>query len=196
MSKTPIPFSAPDLSLFARKLAQELSQQDSQPSHLSLMNILARSAGYQNYQHIRASQTAQARIETTSSVQNTDFRLVERALHQFDIEGLLVRWPSRRPVQELCLWILWSSLPSAEYLHEKEVNALLNGVHLFGDAALLRRSLLGLGLVTRNRDGSNYQRQEKQPPAEALELLSRVKTRRQAAGSAIPGTAADVPSSG
>ncbi|MGJ8618265.1 MAG: DUF2087 domain-containing protein [Sulfitobacter sp.] len=178
MSKNPIGLAVEDISEFTRRLAPQLKNHGTAPSHLSLLNMLARAAGYRNYQHLRASRSAQARLAEVPARSDVDFRLVERALHQFDAAGQLVRWPSRRPVQELCLWVLWSGLPAAEHLHEKQVNAVLNAAHLFGDAALLRRSLIGMALVQRNPDGSDYQRLEKRPPDEARELIARVKERR------------------
>lgn len=180
MSKDPIGLVITDISVFARRLAPQLKKLDDGPSHLSLLNMLARAAGYQNYQHLRASRSAQERLAEKQPRPSVDFRLVERALHHFDAAGRLLRWPSRRPVQELCLWALWSNLPAATHLHERQVNAALNNVHLFGDAALLRRSLVGMALVARNLDGSDYQRLEKRPPDEAQELIARIKERRLA----------------
>jgi hypothetical protein len=178
MSKDPIGLTITDVSVFARRLAPQLKNHDDGPSHLSLLNMLARAAGYQNYQHLRASRSAHVRLTEMQPTSEMDFRLVERALHHFDGGGQLLRWPSRRPVQELCLWVMWSNLPAATHLHERQVNAILNDVHLFGDAALLRRSLVGMALVTRNLDGSDYQRLEKRPPVEAQELIARIKERR------------------
>ncbi|MGJ8627560.1 MAG: DUF2087 domain-containing protein [Sulfitobacter sp.] len=180
MSKDPIGLVVADISDFARRLAPQLKNHENSPSHLSLLNMLARAAGYRNYQHLRASRSARARLTEVPVTSDVDFRLVERALHQFDAGGQLVRWPSRRQVQALCLWVMWSRVPAAEHLHERQINAILNAGHLFGDAALLRRSLIGMALVQRNLDGSDYQRLEKRPPDEARELIKRIKERRNA----------------
>lgn len=178
MSKDPIGLVIADISDFARRLAPQLKNHKDGPSHLSLLNMLARAAGYRNYQHLRALRSARARLTEVPATLDVDFRLVERALHQFDAGGQLVRWPSRRQVQALCLWVMWSRVPAAEHLHERQINAILNAGHLFGDAALLRRSLIGMALVQRNLDGSDYQRLEKRPPDEARELIGRIKERR------------------
>lgn len=180
MSKKPIPLVTADLSQFARHLTRQLKEKTEPPSHLSMMNMLARAAGFSNYQHMKAAHAAGARLAEDTSEPSADYRLVERALNQFDQEGRLMQWPSRRPVQELCLWVFWADLPPATLLHERQVNALMEAGHLFGDAAILRRSLIGRGLVTRNRDGSDYLRQEKRPPIEARELIRRVRARRKA----------------
>ena len=88
------------------------------------------------------------------------------------------QWPSRRKQQELCLWVLWTRLPARAVLQEKEVNAVLLDEHLFGDPAILRRSLIGSGLVSRNKDGSDYRRCEQKPPIEALSLIQILEMRR------------------
>lgn len=185
MSKKPIPLTAPDVSQFARHMTRQLKEQGELPSHLSVMNMLARAAGFRNYQHMKAAHAAHERLAVDAPEETADYRLVERTLNQFDRQGRLVRWPSRRPVQELCLWTFWSEFPPAIHLHERQVNALLNDAHLFGDPAILRRSLIGLGLVTRNRDGSDYLRQEMRPPVEARKVIQRIRARRKA------GVAAD-----
>ena len=178
MSNEPIPLSAPDITRFARSISQQLKDGEGLPSHLSLLNILARATGFQNYQHMKAAHSARRRLEAAVTPESADYRLIERTLQHFDESGRLMRWPSRRPVQELCLWVLWSDLPSEMHLHERNVNAILNDAHLFGDPALLRRSLVGMELVNRNLDGSDYQRQEKRPPIEAPEVVRTVRASR------------------
>ncbi len=105
-----------------------------------------------------------------------DFVRVKRSVRMFDAAGKLARWPSKRSQQELCLWIIWSKLPAAQILTEKEVNHLLNENHLFGDHALLRRWLCDYGMMARTRDGREYRRIEKRPPAEALELIRQLRS--------------------
>lgn len=179
MSNVPTPLSAPDISRFARSISEQLKEHQDGPSHLTLMNILARAAGFRNYQHIKASHAARKRIDATIASGNPDYQLVERALQHFDQAGCMSRWPTRRPLQELCLWTLWANFPKGTKMHERNVNSLLNQLHLFGDSALLRRSLVSFGLVNRKIDGSDYHRQEKRPPDEALEVIRRVKKRRK-----------------
>ena len=183
MTKQPIPLLAEDISHFSRMLAQQLNETTERPSHLSLMNMLSRAAGFRNYQHLRAAHSAGERLAVSEVREAIDHKLVEKALHQFDDEGRMKQWPSRRKLQEICLWVLWSRLPAAVTMQERDVNAVLCDEHLFGDPAILRRSLFGLGLVTRNRDGSDYRRCEQKPPAEARSLIrileSRCNTRSQ-----------------
>lgn len=173
---------AEDISAFARSLARELAASDAPPGHLSLLNMLARSSGFRNFQHLRAAHAAGERLAARPAPEPpVDHDLVERAARQFGPEGRLRQWPSRNTVQTLCLWVLWARLPAGEDLAEKQVNALLNASHDFGDPAILRRSLFGMGLVTRERDGSAYRRQERRPPPEARALIRLLESRRQQA---------------
>jgi hypothetical protein len=179
MSRQAIPLVAEDISVFARTLAHQLRSAEAPPSHLSVLNMLARAAGFRNFQHLRAAHGAAERLSRPQASAAADHRLVERALFQFDDAGRLRQWPSRRNVQELCLWALWARLPVDATLNERQVSALLRREHLFDDPAILRRSLFGLGLVTRERDGSNYRRLEVRPPAEARELIRLLEPRRR-----------------
>lgn len=77
----------------------------------------ARSAGFRNYQHLRASNASKPRLNIVES--GAGFRRVERTLQQFNKQGILLRWPSKRHVQELCIWGLWSLFPPTEALHER-----------------------------------------------------------------------------
>ncbi len=70
--------------------------------------------------------------------------------------------------------MIWSRLPPRRALAEREINALLDGWHAFGDRAVLRRGLIDAGLATRNPDGSDYLRIERAPPAEARALIAAV----------------------
>lgn len=178
MTKQAIPLMAEDITHFARALARQMDKQTETPSHLSMMNIVSRAAGFQNYQHLRAAHQAGVRLAGAEIPESVDFKLVEKTLNLFDSAGRLIQWPKRRSVQELSLWALWARLPSAILMQEPEVNALLLKEHLFEDTAMLRRSWVGLGLVTRNRDGSDYQRCELRPPAEARALIRFLDVRR------------------
>lgn len=176
MSKDQIPFSTPDLSQFARLLGQQLKGAGGQPSHLSLLNMLARAGGFRNYQHLRTAKAAQMRVEGQPEP-TADFKQVERCLQHFDPAGVLIRWPTKRQVQELCLWVMWSHIPAEQEMHERDVNGILNQAHQFDDAAILRRSLIGIKLMQRNLDGSDYRRIERKPPAEAVVVIREIAQR-------------------
>ncbi|MEM9522595.1 MAG: DUF2087 domain-containing protein [Pseudomonadota bacterium] len=178
MSRQPIPLLADDISTFTRSLARQLRAAADMPGHLSLMNMVARASGFRNFQHLKAAHSAGRRLATPTRPEVVDHKLVERALHQFDAIGRLKKWPSRQSVQDLCLWALWARFPKGICLQEPEVNALLNAGHLFEDPAILRRSLVTQGLMTRNRDGSDYRRVKGRPTANARALISHLEQRR------------------
>jgi hypothetical protein len=79
--------------------------------------------------------------------------------HYLDGQGRLKEWPSKRNkgrFQQLALEYLATQFKPGTRYHEREVNALLNQHHTFGDPALLRRELVERGLVDRLRNGSAY----------------------------------------
>ncbi len=176
MPKFPLPLHTDDLTLFVRSLAKQLG--DASPPHLVLMNMAARAAGFQNVQHMRSVHAAGQRLARVADGPPVDARMVERALHQFDANGCLVRWPSKRNVQTLALWALWARLPPAQSMMEREVNERLNLEHMFKDPATLRRTMISAGLLTRRNDGTNYRRVEQEPPAEAKALIQALSVRR------------------
>lgn len=184
MPRHAVPMGTSDLSRFARTLARELQPElgDATPSHLSLMNMLARAAGFRNFQHLRAASKARATLlQPPTLAPELDYVSVRRALRHFDDAGLLSRWPTRNAVQKLVLWVFWADLPPRESLRESAINALFRAGQTLGDPATIRRMLVGLQRVQRERDGSAYLRVEGPLPAEAAELIRHVRARRAGA---------------
>lgn len=177
MSRPAIPLDVDDISKFARNLSQELGKSPEPPSHLSLMNMLARASGFANFQHLKASQAALHRLSRPQVVGHVDHRLLERALSQFDDAGKLLQWPGRRMVQDLVLWPLWARLPERTEMTEREISQRLNKLHRFEDAAILRRSLVTQGLFKRTTDGKTYLRIEQKPQPTARALIDRLSDR-------------------
>lgn len=178
MTKSPLALHAADVTAFTRVLAQQLG--DDSPSHLKLMNMVARSAGFQNLQHMRAVQAAASRLTPKDPPHAADHRLIERCLHQFDDRGRLRQWPAKRAVQTLALWGLWAALPAKTAMTERQINAELNVLHCFGDPATLRRTMISCGLLKRSTDCSDYMRVEQKPPVEALAVMEQLGPRRLA----------------
>lgn len=175
MSKTLLPFAVKDVSALARALGRELGETERKLGHVQLLNILARAAGYRNFQHFRAQAAAGARLEAPLPAPDpVDHLLVERMARHFDAEGRMIRWPAKTSHQQLCLWVIWSRLPADRALSEPQINALIQAAHLFGDHAILRRELFNTGLVDRTQDCRVYRRVERRPPAEALALIRRL----------------------
>ncbi len=182
MTRTPLAFSVDDISALAKSLRKQCEGRNALPGHVELLNMLARSAGHQNFQQFRslAASPRPAAADMARPVPiGPDLALVERVLRHFDEGGRLIRWPARRSQQLLCLWALWAAFPARESLDDSGVKALLAKRHGFADHALLRRELVDMGLLTRTADGRDYRRIEREPPADARALI-----RRLAAGAA------------
>lgn len=197
MSRPPLPFATPDLSTFAKALRGQLAAACTVPSHLELLNMLARAAGMRNFQHLRAQGIAAAALANALTAPPpteppADLQRVRRATRHFDPSGRLIRWPGRAGERHLCLWVLWSRLPPGELGPEARVNGDLAHWHTFGDHALLRRELFDAGLVDRTPDGRSYRRIERRPPPDARALIGHVRMLRGGAPLA-PATSAPAP---
>ncbi|MEQ9635898.1 MAG: DUF2087 domain-containing protein [Devosia marina] len=168
MSRQIQPLTIPDLSAFAKTLRTQLAAVGDTPSHVEILTMLARAAGFRNYQHFKAASAERPPVEAL------DLTLVEKVSRHFDAQGVLMRWPSRNSLQPLCLWALWARMVPGRDYADRENTELLNGLASFGDHALLRRALVDMGYVARTRDGRTYRRIEQKPPAELSALLRRI----------------------
>jgi len=172
VSKTLIPFSVADVSTLARALARRCGGTAFPPGHAEMLNLLAQTMGFRNYQALRASHLAKARLarppEASAAI---DYRLIEQLRRYFDDSGRLSRKPKKYSHLQACLWVLWARLPTRQCLHEREVNALIRAQETIGDHLLLRRELVDGGWLTRTADGGEYRRTERRMPPESLELL-------------------------
>lgn len=176
--RTPLPLHVEDISAFARALEGQLADCARSPRHLELLNMLARSSGFRNFQHLRAQRETLARLsEPKPAPVVVDVNRLRRLARLFDEAGRLARWPSRRGLESACLWVVWSKVPARRVFTERELTEILNATHTFGDHPLLRRGLCDCGLMTRTPDGSQYRRVEAQPTAEALALLELLRQR-------------------
>lgn len=173
MPRDPVALTIPDLSSFAKRLRAELIGAADFPGHLSLLNMLARAAGLENFQHLKVASAGPQPpgVRPAEAIAPSDPRRIERALRLFDDQRRMIRWPSKTSLQELCLWVLWSTLPARVGLSEKDLNARIDAWHLFGDRALLRRSLIDLRLFERTQDGREYRRIEREPPEEGRAVI-------------------------
>ena len=175
MSRTSIPFTTGDVSALARSLRKQLSGHEGAPGHVEMLNMLARAAGYRNFQSLRAQMAAEERLERAQAeTKPVDFVRVEAAARHFDPMGRMATWPVKASLQEVCLWVLWSRLPAREAMTEMRLNQVIRSSHLFGDHALLRRELCDRGLVSRTENGREYRRVEREPSPEGLALIRRI----------------------
>ena len=178
MSRIPIAFASADISALARSLKEQLAALGEAPSHVQLLNMLARATGYRNFQHMKAeAEAAPPAAAAVPPPTPVDEARIARVAGAFGPGGELLRWPSKTNHQELCLWVLWARYPARAVMTEREISAWLNARHEFGDAALLRRTMVTMGLVTRTQDGREYRRVEQKPPAELAPLLARLDAR-------------------
>ena len=85
-------------------------------------------------------------------------------------DGRLMRLPAKRRKKLAALAWLADQIPAEGRYSERQFNALLNGLHTFGDPATLRRELYDLYLIDRNADGSDYRVNPERPSlAELIE---------------------------
>ena len=170
MSRDVTQLTIPDLSQFAKALRAQLADP---PKHLEMLGMIARAAGYRNYQHLLARHTPEPQV---------DQKRVARAARYFDAEGRLDRWPARTAIQMMCCWVIWAQLPAREVLSERAISARIDALTTFRDAAQIRRSLVEAGALSRTLDGSEYRRCEKPMPAEAKALMRLVRAEVPAPG--------------
>lgn len=185
MSRTQIPLRVDDLSPFAKTLRQGLAQHQGVPSHVELLNLIAKAAGFGNYQHLRALSVEGTVPDAVPTLPeppepNIDRARVDRAANHFDTAGQLVSWPSKPNLQTLCLWVLWSRIPVDAHYDERGFSALLDTWHSFGDAALLRREMWSQGMIHRTQRGNDYHRLAATPPPELQLLQDKLAARQRA----------------
>jgi len=188
MTRRLVPLATPDISAFAKTLKKLLDERHaagkSLPTHLELLNLLARASGQRNYATLKAitpATPACTSLESTSQTQDSAHAAAihlsslsataRKALMQFDESRRLVRLPNKRSVLEMTMWALWTQFATQRSYTEKEVNTLLNAHHIFGDQATLRRELVGMKLLARKSDCSQYWKETRCPEPEAQAFL-------------------------
>jgi hypothetical protein len=182
VSKQILPYQVQDLSALARSLCRQIethhAANERPPSHLALLNMLARAAGHSNYQSYRVGAELRPAPElagpTPPAALSAD---AEKVLRLLDSAGRLTRWPVKRGVQRLAVWYLWSLFEGRKVYTEREVTALLATRNDFDDPVILRRELINEGLFVRTPDGREYRKEARRAPAEAAALLRAIRAR-------------------
>lgn len=170
-----------DVSAFAKALKTPLDERHAEgnppPSHLELLNLLARAAGLRNYQTLRVkvpatitALTAQAQAPVVSLSATA-----RKALLQFDAQGRLVRLPTKFSVQRMCMWWMWTHFEVRRHYTEKQVNQILNAHHTFGDQATLRRELVNMKLLGRKSDCSDYWKEAVRADSDVQNFLASLR---------------------
>ena len=83
-------------------------------------------------------------------------------------DGQLIQLPGKRKKRLIALCYVAEQIPENQTYTEKEFNALLNGLHTFGDPATLRRELFDYYLIDREKNGSGYRLSASRPSAAEL----------------------------
>lgn len=183
MPRSSVPLHADDISSFAKALSRQLSEAHDRtprpPGHVELLNMLARAAGFRNFQslRVRPPRAAPTPLAAPGPVLSDT---AAKALRQYDELGRLVRWPIKYSVQRLMLWGLWMRFDARRRYTEREVNEVLRRWHLFGDHCTLRRELVNMRLLERRPDGSVYRKLPARPDAEAMALMRALRARKAA----------------
>ena len=199
MTRTALPYSAPDLSALARLLERALLDHHVThgrlPGHVEMMNLLARGAGFRNLQALQAA-AAPAAAAPPPVVADAWFDApaiadagteappaapalsahAKKVLEHFDAAGRLERWPQKLSVQRLAMWVLWTRFDARRAYTEREVNQILKAWHLYGDHATLRRELINHQLMTRKSDCSEYRKVAQEPDDEVRALLQALRS--------------------
>ena len=194
-SRETVPLVAADISTFCKNLRQQLATAGHEaPGHLAFLNMLAKSAGYRNYQTLKA-QPLSAASSAPSAAPVTPAAPIaapaaapaappitlprgstvplplRRLLTCFDTQGRLTRWPNKFAAQQTAIWALWSRLPAQRELTEKQVNAYLSASHTYGDPATLRRELVNAKLLWRTVDCRVYRKEQRRPSEDTRAFL-------------------------
>jgi hypothetical protein len=73
-----------------------------------------------------------------------------------DDEGKVKIWPSKMKKKLAVLEYIADKFEPGKDYTEKEVNAIINEWHTFGDYFILRRGMADYKLLNRTKDGSRY----------------------------------------
>ncbi len=182
MTRLLVPLATPDLSALAKSLKSFLDERHGAgkppPTHVELLNLLARAAGLRNFATLKAvAQAAPSGPVPVPAIHKDAVDLgalsatARKALMQFDEAKRLIRLPNKLSVQQMAMWALWTQFAARRSYTEKEVNAVINAHHTFGDQATLRRELVNMKLVGRMSDCSKYWKEPRRPEPEVRAFL-------------------------
>jgi hypothetical protein len=172
MTKQIIPFRSDDISALAKSLRKQLQSCDSFPSHVDMLNILAKAAGYANFQQLREITSTEA-LSAAPARDRLEIAVPARLKPFMSQDYVLRAWPVKRAIQDLSLWFFWCRFQYQKNYTESQVNQVIQGFLGFTDFALIRRELCNHKLLKRTDDGRHYWRAAAKPPTE-LHLLADV----------------------
>ncbi len=82
-------------------------------------------------------------------------------------------FPSKRKLKIAAMFYLASGIVEEVTYSEKEINAAINKMCSFQDAALLRREMYNYRFIDRTLDGKIYWKEKIQPNPEQYDLLGK-----------------------
>ena len=173
-----------DLSQFAKTLRQQLADHlqksaGTAPSHVQMLNMLARAAGHRSVQALRAQALLKPSAPPPAAEAPASLSAhAAKALTQFDEHGRLSRWPYKFAVQRLAMWGLWLRFDSGRSYTERQVNDILKAWTTYGDHVTPRRELVEMGLLGRKDDCSSYWKEPQRPSDDIRALLQALRARR------------------
>jgi len=159
-----MPFYCDDISALAKSLRKQLQHAGSFPSHVDMLNMLAKAVGSQNFQQLHAKQILpqQPCLTLPIPASLTPFINTDYVMHT---------WPAKYRIQQQILWFFWCRFQYQQTYTEQQVNDTLKDCLAFDDFALIRRELCNQKLLKRTDDGRQYWRASAKPP-EPLALLT------------------------
>ena len=80
-----------------------------------------------------------------------------------DDKGILINWPAKYTKKVEVIYYLSSKFVKGEIYDEQDVNLVLKKWSDFSDYVMLRRFLVDLGLLKRDRYGKRYELTNKMP---------------------------------
>lgn len=92
----------------------------------------------------------------------------EKIKDYLDELGRLTQYPSKRKKRIQALCYMADKIPAGRQFTEAEFNAIIDGLHTFHDAAIIRREMYDYGLVERSANGSVYYLIENRPTIKEL----------------------------
>ena len=118
--------------------------------------MLARLVGFQNFQHLPANPFTSDRFNRSEAPRLFEFFAFNGRCATFDTEEGLRRWPSKRKLQTLSLWVFRVFFFESATFSEPEINLYSNHRYRFSEAALLRQDFILLNMMRYHHHGANY----------------------------------------